>query len=328
MRLARAFPVLSLVACTSSDPPLELEVCAAQHADGGVLACDEAFSAAPFVRLPPDEVSGSEATLYVAYNPLGNEGQLITREGKGYQLADDEGLIVFDRDRRLPAGLESRSYRFLYSIYEVQGTIGSVEGQDTFHATSARSVVTIASKVLDERILGAWEGTVTRCPGQPGPDQCTPVDPVPVRIELARLGATRPLLVWDDMTKHLDGHDLYTPEGVVANLSSPVELSDGSCAPALSELGSAAPWTGDPAIQLYRFPAMHAPGDYQLVLDYPQSAGNSGMGSILPASPASLIQTAPRPELEAASFGIHGAPNGFQIVLRRVSGGGGTCTPL
>jgi hypothetical protein len=231
----------------------------------------------------------------------------------------------------LTTPLEYRSYRFLYTVYEVQGTTGTLVRNgitlNTFKLSAGRPVVIISDAILDAQLLGAWEGTVTRCPNPDGLTHCVQEDPAPVRVELTDLGQLRPLMIWDDPSRLLTGHGMYTPAGVIANMNGSVTFSDGTCPPSIASLGSTSPWqTTVDTVSIYRYPAMHAPGDYQTVIDYP-GVGTGGMGPILPASPAILIQTAFRPELEQLEFGIHGTPTGFRLQLHPVSGGGAPCTP-
>jgi hypothetical protein len=133
------------------------------------------------------------------------------------------------------------------------------------------------------------------------------MDPTePIRVELGTVEADG--VVW----------------GEIVNLASPVTASDGSCLPALADLGAENPLTssGDPGIWMHRHVNMHGGYDNVMLLGWPSD--NSNMATGLYAHPGLLIGAGSRELLfESAP---HGTPTaGPWVTLQEVVGGGEPC---
>jgi hypothetical protein len=327
-----ALPVFLFAACTTTpQPPIEIAACSVQHVDGDVIVCDQAFADRPRVRLPADSLGADEtvATIYVALDPQADL-PLILRDGRRAVLANASGPITFpyfdDGTSEIPAGFSWFSYRFLETVYEVTGTATHLAVTQSGQVTSvlairdaiARPVIRIVPEVLDEVMTGAWEGTLSR---RIAANQYDGSVRIPIRVRWTGFAAEHQVIpLWipsgDPLSYALEA------QGVIDNADHAVTLANGTCAPALSSLGVGNPIADSNAmVSMVRRPAMHVPGDYQLVY-------NGGMGSIGPAHPGAAIQDAERPELTVTSIYPHGTPTGMHLDnFVAVTGGGAACTP-
>jgi len=315
--------LVSLVACTSSHsaPPITADVCAQQHTDGDVIVCDRAYDDLPRIHLPADQRGGPTVTIYAALAPLEDQ-PLILRDGTRAVVSDAQGKITFaffdDGSHRVPEGFDWFTYHFLEDIYEVTGTMDTDSGGLAIRDATARPVVRIVPEVLDAALTGAWEGTMSKRIGLNMYDGNTRI---PIRVAFDCYQAMHQIIpMWAPSDPPLSYSLVAT--GTIANATSPITLSDGTCAPALASLGDASPIAEtDASVVVRRYPAMHSPGDYQLV-------DNGWMGPMLPAHPAALIQDAVRTDFTTTGFHPHGTPNGMHLDgFHAVAAGGDPCTP-
>jgi len=323
---------LTLTAACKGDPtpPPAFDYCAEQHLADDGYACTRAFADHPRVHLPADGavVDGAEVTIYAALDPQADR-PLILRDGGRAVVADAGGVIDLRREvdaDRVPDGFAWPSYEFLDTVYAVTGAVDHVDVDLLGVPTSTlairdavvRPVVRLAPEVLDGPLAGAWEGTLS---GRVGDNRYDPDQRVAVRVELTGYRPEhQPIPHWTPGDGEL-GYALIAV-GTIANATAAITFADGSCPPALGSLGEANPIAElGAAVEVLRVPAMHAPGDYQLVW-------NGGMGPILPVHPGAAIQDAARPEFLETSSYPHGTPNGMHLDhFRAVGSGGAPCTP-
>ncbi|MGE5183812.1 MAG: hypothetical protein ACM31C_17200 [Acidobacteriota bacterium] len=315
-----------------------VRVCATQHtgtdADGDAVAfCDKLYDTMPRVKLPEDKLAAGTAksTLYAAIDLAGQAG-VIDRSGTRYTLVDASGKAV--EASKLPSALHMPSHRALYTIYKLTGVIGTYKdpygGPDTpsLHVTSGKPIIVIGGKTIDGAYLAptyALEGTVSR---RLDASHFDSAHPVPVRITFTKLEDYANMPAWTSGT--LEDGTRFKMVGTIENWSDPVKASDGTCMTSFASLGDANTWQGatDPTVRFYRFPGMHFAADEVHVLDYPVgTAGLSGngMGGMSVTHPAALIQEHETDDWSTVGIHPHSAPNGHEMSLHPVIGGGGAC---
>lgn len=331
---------LAVMSCTSSDRSDGSAVC--ERSTEGVTAegdaveiCEELYGDRPYVRPPADDVaSGQASTLYLA--ALNTDyAEFVDRDGQTYQTLIG-GEPVADA-RVFPALLGAPSNRMTYLIYRVTGIVSSPSDgtERAIDIDSIEPAVMIEGEAIDGHFLGPWEGTVSV---RAEDSTCTIVVPcwdgttaVPLRVTFETLTQVENMGVLGLGEPPLADGERFELSGTIDNLSGSVAASDGTCMPSLSELGSAAPFRpsteGD--LTLWRYPGMHAEQDLEIVMDYPRDSeglgGANGMSPLNVLHPANLLQAIDRPEWTQISILNHGTPNGSQINLAPVRGGGGTC---
>lgn len=211
----------------------------------------------------------------------------VARGGEVFVTSTGARLAVSDsaRDRVL----EGNAYAS--TIYQAQISNGTV--------TEVTPVLTVPSGATLARALGGavLVGEITPYAGADVYDTAGSL-PVVVALDAAATG------------------DLL--HGTIANATSAVALSDGTCAPALTAAGSKNPLQGTftSSLQLSRDPSMHTSFDDELVLHWADSS--SGMGAGFFPSVATLMDADPL----AATWevGQHGNPvSGPGLVLQRSS---------
>jgi hypothetical protein len=225
------------------------------------------------------------------------------------------------------------SNRNLYFIYELTGAPGTAIDPDTqdpvpsLQVAAGRPAILIKGEAIDGALLGPWEGSVS---ARSGPDTWSEADRVPLRVTFSSLEAIEDMVAWDDPAVTLPDGARFAMVGAIENWTTPARASDGACLPALSSLGAQDPFAGasDGGMRLYRFAAMHLPGDQVIVLDYPVGTtglGPNGMDGLRVLHPAAFLYAAPSPEWTSIGVYPHGTPNGHRVDLRPVTGGGGGC---
>ncbi len=315
-----------------------VRVCATQHtgtdADGDSVAfCDALFDTLPRVKLPADKLaSGTKSsTLYAAID-LAGQAAVIDRSGTSYTLVDESGNAL--DASKLPSALHMPSHRALYTLYKLTGVIGtykdpySNDETPSLHVTAGKPMIVIAGKAIDGAYLApgyAFEGTVSR---RIDASHFDSAHPVPVRISFTSLAPYANMPSWSSGT--LKDGTRFQMVGTIENWSSAVKAADGTCMPSFASLGDANTWQGatDPTVRFYRFPGMHFAADEVHVLDYPAgTAGLSGngMGGMTVTHPAALIQEQESDNWSTVGIHPHSAPNGHEMTLHPVTGGGGPC---
>lgn len=211
----------------------------------------------------------------------------VVRGGEEFVTSTGARLKMSDSVR--DSVLEGNAYAS--SIYQAQVSDGTV--------MSVTPVLTVPSGVALTRVLGGavLVGEITPYAGGDVYDTAGSL-PVVVTLDAAATG------------------DLL--HGTIANATSAVALSDGTCVPALAAAGSRNPLQGTftSSLQLSRDPSMHTAFDDELVLHWADSS--SGMGAGFFPSVATLMDADPL----AATWevGQHGNPvSGPGLVLQRSS---------
>lgn len=345
----RALGALLLVisACTSSGSrDLATKTCAetsgGQTSDGEVVdICEKLYTERPYVRPPADTVvPGGLSTLYLAaVDSL--YSRFVDRGGTMYRTVDAGGIPL--DVSALPSSLRAPSKRNLYLIYRVHGTVGTFkDDQDprisaSIRITDAQPAILIKGKAIDGAFLGAWEGTVSKraddstCTITP---QCwDQTQQVPLRVSFRTLVPIENIGALAPTGPKLPDGERFKLVGAIDNVRDAVRLSDGRCIEPLAALGKADPFRPSTAgdLALRRFPAMHAVPDDALVVDYPKDAdslgGADGMAVLNVLHAANLLLKTETAEWNSMSIHNHGTPNGNEINLHPVTGGGGSCTP-
>ncbi len=273
--------------------------------DGRTIeVCLEAHPSPPLVRLPPDEPA---AFVY---------GGVVMRGA--------DGLVFRTRDGDLPLPstgapwleAEHAARRPGYYLYRATLSGGAV--------VDAEPVARIDDRVLMTPLVGkVLEGTISEREVVAGETRFTFTDlTVRVRVELdASLEAT-------PRDAAGTGQPRYALYGTIVNATSSVRSADGSCIPALSDLGPADPLTdaADARVFVLRHPDMHGAFDDVVTLDWPtgvSSANNMGTGLYVPA--ADLLRDV-APTVQPYFSAPHGTPwSGPSLDADEVSGGGGGC---
>jgi hypothetical protein len=353
MRLmsVRAYPLIFVIAafgCSSTASNHDLRgVCQSQHsgttADGdAVEICDQLFSTRPFVRPPPDQLkSNGPSVMYAAFD-LNDISSLaaVDRNGTAYVVLDDAGSPIaslgIDPPPSLsPSSLHMISNRNLFLVYRLTGTISTYNDPNTgqsspsLHITGGAPVVLLEGKAIDTVLLGPWEGTVSKLAS---PGKWDPMSRVPIRLSFTGTSPQSNLHVWStaNAAPTLPDGQVFAMTGAIDNFSQSVRASDGSCMGSLSALGANNPFPGASAsnVSLYRLAGMHGPGDQVIVLIYPSGVsdlGPNGMDGLRVLAPGGLIQVSPSSLWSSMNIYPHGTPNGNNMDLRPVVGGGGGC---
>lgn len=216
------------------------------------------------------------------------------------------------------------------------GAFGAVTRGGAEFATSAGARLTMSDSVRDRVLEGnAYASSIYRAQVSDGAvTSVTPVLTVPSGVALTRtlgggvlVGEITPYAGDDvyDITESLPvvvtldaaatGDRLH---GTIANATSAVALSDGTCTPSLTTAGPRNPLQGSftSSLQLSRNPSMHTSFDDELVLHWADSS--SGMGGGFFPSAATLMDADPL----AATWEVsqHGTPvSGPGLVLQKSS---------
>lgn len=299
-----------------------------------VTRCDELHPERPFVRVPADAADGDVVTLFGAYVP-----------GTGIVRANGETLALVDETdtpRPFPdatAPWASRlvwpSSRVLVYVYAWRGrlTTAMIDGapRPALRYVDARPAIYLPSAAIDGAMLGAWEGKIAgRLPEPMGIFVYGLDAGAPIRVEYTAL-VPDPLglVAWDVQGQSFPEGATATVVGQIVNMTSGVRGADGTCIAALSA-NAAIPFetATDGRLDLVRIAAMHVPGDMVLAHGYPNGsmwAVGGGMSGIEPAHPAAFIQDAARAVWTDYTPWPHGTPDGMQLDIHRVTGGGGAC---
>lgn len=326
---------------TTGDPS---EVCAEAHAgttsdDEPVTICTAFHPESPLVHLPAD----TETTLYGSVDLASLA--FITRDGTAHPIASADGATPFTCDvvrgtcTDLPelAGLRATTgptHRWIYTIYRAEGSLHD----GVLHVSSIAPEVVVDGAAIDSLLERPYEGTVTTrvVPAVDGEPIFTQTR-VPIRLEPT--GERNPIVL------ALGGEvlpDATASQMVfeVANLDAAVMLEDGSCAPALVDLGDADPLRGaeGSTVTLERVASMHGLGEHHIVIaNYPAGtldlAGASSMGGVLGqthplTSPAMwMAASVDYGAAFSSEYLLHGNAFIYNLVIElgAVEGGGGGC---
>ena len=331
-------------ACSGGGDSSGFAICAQQrttiNADGlTVLVCDKTFSEAPLVRLPADERGASVQTIHgvieldvridfasmTATTPtyIIDSARLLDRSLTAYELAGADGAPM-NQDHPIMKAMKLPSNRVHYLIYEARGTVAG----NALRLESLKPVVMLTGRAIDERFLGAWEGTFSLYDG----DRVWSEETTKARLEF---GALVPhtnmdvLFVGDGAEKLADG-TRFKAVGGVANGDRRVRLSTGECAPALTSLQQRDPLleASDYLFTLWRFPAMHTASskDFHVVDDYPRNLYPAAIGMAAEHNFRLVDSIAEGTKPMELVFHIHGNPvQQFTMTLKPVKGGGGDC---
>jgi hypothetical protein len=345
----RRSTLLSLVALAglflgSRAGAAELAVCA-EHASGAtsdgqkVTICSKTFSEPPFVHLPGDDISSAVKTIHGVVDLDIAQGRdsrawtisaarFIDRNLKSYTLANKDGSPMTEASPLMKSNfLPSNRVHFL--VYEAKGTFSG----STFRIDSLRPVVMVTGRALDERFLGAWEGTMSLYLGKEGDNDVWSVDQnAKVRLEFLSLTPHDNMSeIAPKLTPPLPDGTRFKALGGVANAVQSVKLSTGECIPSLVSLGDKNPLfiASDYRFTLWRFPVMHSAysRDYHVVNDYPRDLypATLGMASTHNFRLENYISPATKPA--ELTFKLHGNPvRQMTMQVRPVKGGGQPCT--
>ena len=222
------------------------------------------------------------------------------------------------------------SNRVHFLVYEAKGTLAA----NNFQVESLRPVVMVTGRALDERFLGAWEGTMSLYLGKDGGNDVWSADQnAKVRLEYHSLTPYDNISeVVAKVTPLLPNGTRFKALGGVANAVQSVRLSTGECIPSLISLGDKNPLSiaADYRLTLWRFPVMHTAfsRDYHIVNDYPRDLypATLGMASTHNFRLENYISPATVPT--ELTFRVHGNPvRQMAIQVKPVKGGGEPCTP-
>jgi len=211
----------------------------------------------------------------------------VTRGGEGFVTSAGTRLQMSDAVRERV--LEDNAYAS--TAYQAQVSDGTV--------TSVTPVLTVPSGAALSRALGGavLVGDITPYVGD---DVYDGVGSLPVVITLDASASGDRL------------------RGTIANATTAVALSDGTCAPALSAVGTRNPLQGGftSSLEISRDPSMHTSFDDELVLHWGDSS--SGMGAAFFPSVATLMDVDSLADTWEVSQ--HGNPaSGPGLVLKRSS---------
>lgn len=299
-----------------------------------VTRCDALHPQRPFVRVPADAVDGDVHTIFGAFDL---QRGIVRPNGETLLLVDasDTPRPFADATAPWAAALKWPSSRVLVYVYAWRGNLTSVmvDGQprDALRLLDARPAIFLPSETLDGALLGAWEGRVAgRLPQPMGIFSYGLDDGAPIRVEYtALIPDPKGLVEWDAQDQSFVEGAKATVVGQIVNMTDSVLGADGTCIPALAD-DPAIPFetASDGRLDLTRIAAMHVPGDMVLAHQYPNGtdwAAGGGMSDMGPAHPAAFIQDAERPEWTDYAPFPHGTPDGMQVEIRQVMGGGGPC---
>jgi len=302
-----------------------------------VTVCTKIFAEPPFVRLPADQTAAPLKAMHgvvdLDIQAKGSTWAIVTarfidRNLKTYTLANRDGSPMTEASPLMKNNfLPSNRVHFL--VYEAKGLLNG----NTFQIESLRPVVMVTGRALDERFLGAWEGTMSLYLGKDGGNDVWSADQnAKVRLEYGSLTPYDNISeVAAKLTPLLPDGTRFKALGGVANAVQSVRLSTGECIPSLLSLGDKNPLfiAGDYRLTLWRFPVMHTAysRDYHIVNDYPRDLypATLGMASTHNFRLENYISPATAPmEL---TFRVHGNPlRQMAIQAKPVKGGGEPCT--
>src|SRR5262249_30032443 len=159
----------------------------------------------------------------------------ILRDGRRALVNDAQGKIAFGTNdtSRIPEGFAWPSYHFLETVYEITGTMDSVDGVLAIRDATVTPAIRIVPEVLDGALAGPWQGTLSK---RIGPTQSAGATRIPVRVAFDGYQPDHQVIpVWDPAGPQLTYALVAT--GTIANATAALALADGTCAPALSSLG-------------------------------------------------------------------------------------------
>src|SRR5205807_4692210 len=200
------------------------------------------FPALPFVHLPPDQqASDGRATLYgVVELDINNDAHIqaarfYDRELKLYGLVGSSGKPI-DETSELMKKNHLPSNRVHFLIYEATGKLVPPA---TLQLTGLRPAILVEGQAIDERFVGPWEGVVSKRRtatewytelAQAANFAKIRVNFAPPLAETDNIGELRP-------TPKLPDGKRYKLMGKFENATTPVRLSTGDCAAALTSYG-------------------------------------------------------------------------------------------
>lgn len=262
--------------------------------------CLTAFETSPRVRLPADSAGVAYGGLAVA------DEQLVFRTRAGDLPVGSEPWVAEEQSAR----------RYGYHLYRASLVDGAIE--------SVTPVARIDDRVLMRPLRGlTLEGVVSERESSGGETRFA-FESLNARVRI-ELDAALDETVVDPVGTGQPRFALY---GTVVNATAPVRAADGSCLPALTDLGEANPLhdAADARVFLLRHPDMHGAFDDVVTLDWPAGVtSTNNMGSGLFSPTADLLLDDP-PAPSGYFSGPHGVPwGGPSAELTVVEGGGGGC---
>ena len=303
------------MACPDPNPNVDggiIDACPKQSREtvgnNPVAYCEEAHSAAPFVRPPADSESGGVKKIYGGITRNQNQEQVFQGRSDSFPIASASWLSA-----------ELSSNRAGYFLYLADVRAGAVE--------KVTPVARIDDRVFARLIAGKiLEGTASARSTDGGMykyEYTTTTVPMRIRFDDA------PATTESDRETQFPR---YALGGRIENSDGGSRGTDGGCFPALTSLGGASPVFDATAapdrVTLRRHPNMHGGGDDVFTLEWPtgvSGGANMGGGLFIPVS--ALIQSA-APVLTEATSSPHGVPWGAPSTdMNVVSGGGAACTP-
>jgi hypothetical protein len=285
----------------------------------------------PYVHVPDDQIEQEAvSTLYVGiYLALQDEPlEFVDRNGKlFFALNEGFGGIL--------APLQMPSARSLYYLYRLTGTLGtrtsdSGATENTVNLVTAAPYLRFAENVIENQVLGAWEGDVSQRSSDEAWDPAADTR-VRIRISFSALEARDPFPVWDDPTVLLADGQNSTLLGTIENWDSSILDADGGCMPALTSYDAGHPFRGASgnSVRIFRYASMHGPGAHEEIIGYPPGtpviANSDGMAELRSLHPAAMMMVNPSTEWTTPTFVPHQAFTGNSLQIRHMTGGGGAC---
>jgi hypothetical protein len=278
------------------------------------FVCKKLYDDAPYVRPPADEPSDGDSlgTYYMGIVSMGS-GRVAAydRDGKEWALTTSHGT-PYDLDAPV-SGLELPNN--LQAIFKIRGRTTIVHDdifgdEDAIAVSSLAPAIWLPGKVLDNRMLGAWEAEVSTYSGDHRYDS---EHPVTVRFLITDSTSNNAF-----MRAFADGAEGQLLSGVIDNWDQGAIAEDGRCLPPINGT-STNPFHGatTPAFSMFRHPDMHGLHDQVIVFSYPSGFDGSinGMGSMDAFSPSALIQVYPTGTFVGPDqINGHGTPNGHIIM--------------
>lgn len=304
----------SVVACggeanggdVPQDDPMDFEACPQVSTTTllghSVQVCEALHEEAPFVRPPAD----TDSAAYVATD---GERVYVRGEEPRALVASERALLGIDDD--IAGGPAQKLSGFV--IYRARFDGGR-------KITSAAPAILIDDTLMLSFLVGkSAEGLISRHVSRDeGSFQYETEPSLPIRLRFNGLVDTGETLGGGTIVR--SGLSV-----VVENLSDSVGSASGTCLPAMTAAGAENPFEGLDPLKLVgtRVPAMHSPGENQLVID-----GVAGMNHMSPAwmvMPHQLLGTAPI-TFERATFMPHGSFTAMpQLELGLVEGDAASC---
>jgi hypothetical protein len=321
-----------------------------------VTICLKLHPQAPFVHLPADVPAryGGAATWYgtVELDISVRQGadyyiqqaRFVDRDNRSYVLVDAAGRQIDDSSPLMKQNYLP-SNRVHYLVYEAKGQVKGTKLQ----LDALRPIVMLDGRAIDERFLGAWEGTMSkRRPKQADADGGDTQDEddtwytdldepahfAKVRvvfrelIDYRNVGALAPTL-----PPFLADARRHKAVGSIENAYRGVRLSSGECVPSLTSFGEQNPMPASVdtyLLTMWRFPAMHTlwTKDFHIVFDYPKGLYPSAISMATDHNFRLKDYVSPATKPRQLLFGVHGNPvNQLLVALKPAQGGGGTCEP-